>query len=80
MPYMQLQVPLLQILESATEEDIILKPEKWETIWGRIFSAYGRCHIFVSGGEPSIYPGFYEIIRFLLRNTCLKYALIYHGI
>lgn len=24
---------------------------------------YGKCHIYVSGGEPSFYPNFYEIIE-----------------
>ncbi|MCM2266901.1 MAG: radical SAM protein [Elusimicrobiales bacterium] len=44
--------------ERQSAGDVTLPPERWLEIWGRIRELYGECHIFVSGGEPSTYPGF----------------------
>lgn len=48
-----------------SENDIVLSPEKWYSIWKRLGDKYGRCHINISGGEPSTYPGFLELVRLL---------------
>ncbi|MBI3547461.1 MAG: radical SAM protein [Elusimicrobia bacterium] len=36
---------------------------EWTRAWERVHRKYGRCYIYMSGGEPSIYPGFYELIE-----------------
>ncbi|NQT75673.1 MAG: radical SAM protein [Candidatus Omnitrophica bacterium] len=36
--------------------------DKLVKIWADIYKKYGRCHIHISGGEPSIYPSFFELI------------------
>lgn len=47
-----------------------LPPERWGEIWDRIGERHGSCHIYVSGGEPSVYPGFAELMRRLVgRHT-----------
>jgi MoaA/NifB/PqqE/SkfB family radical SAM enzyme len=50
------------------EQDRILSPREWQTIWDRMHDLYGKCHIFISGGEPSVYPGFPDLVRLLCRN------------
>ena len=41
--------------------------EEWLRAWERISRRYGRCTIYMSGGEPSVYPGFHELVRALVR-------------
>ncbi|MGE4385234.1 MAG: radical SAM protein [Endomicrobiaceae bacterium] len=31
--------------------------------WRNIYKRYGRCRIYITGGEPFIYPGIFEIIQ-----------------
>lgn len=38
---------------------------KWVEIWERMHRLYGRCYIYMSGGEPSTYPYFVELIEAL---------------
>lgn len=44
-----------------------LSVAEWTAVWRRIHERYGRCHIYLSGGEPSRYPRFYELIGELSR-------------
>jgi MoaA/NifB/PqqE/SkfB family radical SAM enzyme len=37
--------------------------EEWTRAWRRVYERSGRCYIYMSGGEPSIYPGFYDLVR-----------------
>ncbi len=36
---------------------------EWITAWERIYRKHGRCYIYMSGGEPSIFPGFYDLVK-----------------
>jgi len=47
-------------------------PAEWEAIWDRLYGKYGRCHIFVSGGEPSVYPGFYDLMAALSKRHFIE--------
>lgn len=57
--------PYCGIWERCSETDIIIPVSQWEVIWEHIFQLYGKCHIFVSGGEPATYPGFFDLVRML---------------
>jgi MoaA/NifB/PqqE/SkfB family radical SAM enzyme len=46
----------------------IFKPEVFKDIWDRIFELYHSGVIRLTGGEPSIYPGFLEIVSFLTKK------------
>lgn len=37
--------------------------DEWAAAWERVYRRRGRCYIYMSGGEPSIYPGFYELVK-----------------
>lgn len=41
----------------------ILSPEEWFSIWKEVYDIYGTVSMQVTGGEPTLYPGFFEIIR-----------------
>ena len=60
--------PYCGIWKEETGSTVMLKPEEWGAIWDKIFDRYGKCHIFVSGGEPSTYPGFYDLIKKLSKK------------
>jgi organic radical activating enzyme len=53
--------------ERESAGDVTLPPEKWLEIWKRIKDLYGECHLFVSGGEPSTYPGFADLMLGLAK-------------
>jgi len=44
-------------------------PEKVKNVseilnaWENVYNLYGRCKVYITGGEPFIYPGIFEIIR-----------------
>ena len=42
--------------------------EEWVAAFERIRFLHGSCYINLSGGEPSIYPGFYELVQKLSRH------------
>ena len=60
--------PYCGVWNDHPENDVLLSPAEWEKIWGRIYDLYGRCRLYVSGGEPSVYPNFAELIRVLARK------------
>jgi len=31
-------------------------------IWTNIYKRYGKCHVHISGGEPAVYPSFFELL------------------
>jgi MoaA/NifB/PqqE/SkfB family radical SAM enzyme len=41
-------------------------------VWKRIYDIYGQCHIMITGGEPSIYPDFVELVSQLSELHTLK--------
>ncbi|MHB9154393.1 MAG: radical SAM protein [Endomicrobiales bacterium] len=60
--------PYCGVWKDRPENDVLLSPQEWEAVWNRLYDLYGRCHIFVSGGEPSVYPRFYELVQVLARK------------
>lgn len=59
--------PYCGVWEKEGSANLLLPPDKWFHVWERISKLYGRCHIYVSGGEPSTYPGFFDLIRQLAK-------------
>ena len=51
---------------SIVPKEIISK-EKIIDVWKKVYDKYGRCKIYITGGEPFLYPDFYEIICNLLK-------------
>lgn len=49
-----------------------LNAEQWGKLWHRLYTKYGSMHLFVSGGEPSTYPEFYELVRLLTKEHSLE--------
>jgi molybdenum cofactor biosynthesis enzyme MoaA len=50
------------------ERYTLLGIKSWKDIWDRMFEKYWCCHIRFSGGEPTIYPGFFDIVSVLLEK------------
>jgi MoaA/NifB/PqqE/SkfB family radical SAM enzyme len=40
----------------------ILSPEDWFSVWHGIYQKYGTVSMQITGGEPTIYPNFFEIL------------------
>ena len=45
----------------------VFSKEKIIDAWKKVHDKYGRCKIYITGGEPFLYPDFYEIIYNLLK-------------
>ncbi|MHB9154388.1 MAG: radical SAM protein [Endomicrobiales bacterium] len=41
---------------------------KWREVWDRMFELYWCTHVRFSGGEPSLYPGFWDLVALLLEK------------
>jgi len=46
-----------------SKDDLKLGVEEWENIWKRIYVKYGSCNMYISGAEPTTYPGFFDIVH-----------------
>ena len=44
-------------------DTVVLNKQEWIKIWNNIYDMYGECEINISGGEPSLYPDFFEIVK-----------------
>lgn len=64
--------PYCGVWENKSKEDLMLSPREWGHIWHRLYEKYGSIHIFVSGGEPSTYPYFFELVKHLSREHTLE--------
>jgi MoaA/NifB/PqqE/SkfB family radical SAM enzyme len=42
-------------------------PDEIENAWKKVSAAYGTCGIYITGGEPFLYPGFVDIIVKIAR-------------
>lgn len=40
-----------------------LTSEEWFIVWKRIYDKYGTISIQITGGEPTVYPDFFEIMK-----------------
>lgn len=64
--------PYCGVWERKTEEDFLLSVEEWMKVWHRLYEMYGSIHIYLSGGEPSTYPYFFELVRGLSKEHTLE--------
>lgn len=62
------QCPYCGVWKDHPELDVILSPYEWGKIWDRIYDMYGKCRLYISGGEPSVYPNFYELISVISQK------------
>ncbi|MFH1414635.1 MAG: radical SAM protein [Elusimicrobiota bacterium] len=46
-------------------------PEEIDTAWKYIFGKYGEFMLYITGGEPFLYPGFVEIVKSLSKYSFL---------
>lgn len=46
----------------------IISKEEWVKIWNNVYNMYGECEINISGGEPSIYPNFFDIVQEIIKK------------
>jgi len=44
-------------------DGLVLTPDEWEVNWRRIFEHYGSGTVEIRGGEPVLYPQFFEIVK-----------------
>jgi MoaA/NifB/PqqE/SkfB family radical SAM enzyme len=54
------------------EKDLSLCAKDWAALWHRLYLKYGSLHLFVSGGEPSVYPEFFELVQLLTKEHSLE--------
>ncbi|MDD5102718.1 MAG: hypothetical protein PHH62_07050, partial [Endomicrobiaceae bacterium] len=45
-----------------------LSVQEWIEIWDRIYLQYGSCFIDISGGEPTLYPDFFVLLKALTKK------------
>ena len=64
--------PYCGVWEKASSQDLQLSAEKWWVIWYNLFEKYGSIHIFLSGGEPSVYPYFFELVKVLTKEHTVE--------
>ncbi len=54
-------------------QTLFLSPEEWEAAWKRVYDAYGQLEIFITGGEPLLYPHFLKLAK---RLSCFHMLTI----
>jgi tetratricopeptide (TPR) repeat protein len=52
----------LNRMEDRDKQSTSVSPQQWLDIWKKVYDDYGTCRIRLSGGEPSIYRGFHEVV------------------
>lgn len=60
--------PYCGVWEKKSSQDLLINAKEWLVIWERIFERYGSCRIYMSGGEPSTYPYFYDLVKELTKK------------
>ena len=43
----------------------LLSPGEWFSVWKRLYDLYGTMAVQITGGEPAVYPRFFEILKAL---------------
>jgi len=46
--------------------------EELVSVWRKVYDKYGECHIMITGGEPTLYPNFIELISELSKIHTIK--------
>jgi len=64
--------PYCGVWEKKSVEDLMLSPQEWKDIWHKLYEKYGSLHIYLSGGEPSTYPHFFELVKCLSGEHTLE--------
>jgi len=64
--------PYCGVWENKSDRDLFFSADEWGVIWDRVHARYGSCHIYMSGGEPSFYPGFYELVLKLTQRHSVE--------
>jgi hypothetical protein len=64
--------PYCGIWDKKPEEDLFFSAQEWQELWHRLYLKYGSMHLFVSGGEPSTYREFFELVRLLTQEHSLE--------
>lgn len=64
--------PYCGVWEKDPKNDLSLSVEKWQELWHNMYLKYGGIHLFVSGGEPSTYSRFADLMRVLSKEHTLE--------
>lgn len=64
--------PYCGVWNKDTDDKQFLTAKEWVEIWDRIYKKYSGCHIYMSGGEPSTYPYFYELVERLTKRHSVE--------
>jgi len=54
-------------------ETLYFSVEEWVNYWHRIYEKYGSVQIHIVGGEPTIYPSFFDLVRELSTEHYLGF-------
>ncbi|MBI3552386.1 MAG: radical SAM protein [Elusimicrobia bacterium] len=54
--------------DKLAEQNRLLPPEEWGTVWDRVHERHGQARLDLLGGEPLLYPRFDELCRRLSRK------------
>lgn len=64
--------PYCGVWEKKSENDLMLSSQEWGDVWHNLYEKYGSIHIYLSGGEPSTYPYFFELVEVLSKDHTLE--------
>jgi MoaA/NifB/PqqE/SkfB family radical SAM enzyme len=64
--------PYCGVWEKCSEKNLYLTTQEWVAIWHRLYGLYGCIHIYMSGGEPSTYPEFFELVEALSKEHSIE--------
>ena len=59
--------------EALSKKNRYIDIDRWKNIWSDIYKKYGKCHIHITGGEPFVYPDFFDLINFLSKMHSLEF-------
>jgi len=50
-----------------------LSVEEWKECWDKVYDKYGSVDICITGGEPTLYPSFFKLVKRLSENHFLSF-------
>lgn len=62
------QCSYCQTWSDTVETPKIYSVDEWKKVWDRIYDLYSSCVVRFSGGEPSVYPNFVEMVGVISQN------------